>query len=93
MTLMLMAAVTVNGWAGDNIQVDFTSSSPQAQIVKNGNDVTQGTIQLWYTVYANGFTPDYFGTFWIDMEALHLTGAMNASYSPPATLTLKQNGS
>jgi hypothetical protein len=91
MTLTLIAATAVTGWAGDNIQVSVQDISPAASIKINGNDVTQGNLQLWYTVNAYSFPTGVFGTFRIDMKALHINGLTNASY--PATMTLKQNGS
>ena len=90
MTLILIAATAVTGFAGDNVQVSVQAISPEASIKINGNDVTQGNLQLWYTVNAYSFPTGVFGTFNINMKALHLNGTANALY--PATMTLKQNG-
>ena len=91
MTLAVMATASVDGWAGDNLSVSIQDISPAATIKVNDKDVTQGTLQLWYTVTAFSFTPGFFGTFRIDMKDVHLSGPLNAVY--PAPLTLTQNGS
>lgn len=90
-TLILITGTAVNAWAGDNIQVSVHDISPEASVKVNGNDVVQGNLQLWYTVNAYSFPTGVFGTFEIDVKALHLNGQTNASY--PATMTLVQNGS
>ena len=90
LTIVLVATMTANAWAGDNIQVSVQSISPEASIKLNGNDVIQGTLQLWYTVNAYSFPTGSFGTFRIDMRDVHLNGLTNSVY--PATMTLKQKG-
>ena len=90
MTLVLVATMAANGWAGDNIQVSVQDLTPAASIKLNGNDAIQGTLQLWYTVNAYSFPTGSFGTFRIDMKDVHLSGLTNSVY--PAQMTLKQNG-
>ena len=89
---VLVALLSSNAWASDNIVVTIGDNpSPAPAIKANGNEAIQGTIQLWYVVYGNSFPTGSFGTFTLKMEDKHLNGLENAVY--PATMTLKQNGS
>jgi hypothetical protein len=89
----LLAVTSALASAGDNVQVTASAVTgwPEPAFKLNGNEQTQGTIQLHYVVEAYSFTPGEFARFSLSMEALHLNGAANAVY--PATLTLAQNGS
>ena len=92
MTLFLFATVTGTIFAGDDIRMTVDGvGSPSPAVKINGNNTTQGTIQLFYTVTAFTFPVGNYATFSINMTDVHLNGANNAVY--PATLTLTQNGS
>jgi len=88
--LVLFASSSV--WAGDNIQVTVSGGAGPEPVLKlNGNEAIQGTVQLFYVVEAYSFPVGPFASFMVDMNAVHLNGALNAVY--PAPLTLSQNGS
>jgi hypothetical protein len=88
----LVLAISASAWAGDDIQTSVAPvGTPVPSIVLNGNQATQGTIQLFYDVTAFSFTPGPFARFSLNMQDAHITGASNAVY--PATLSLVQNGS
>jgi hypothetical protein len=89
---MVLAGGVTTAWAGDDVQVTVAAiGTPAPALNVNGNEATQGTIQLFYTVTAFAFPLGDFGQFSVSMGDVHLTGANNAAY--PATLTLQQNGS
>src|SRR5262245_1047900 len=91
MTAVVLAITTSTAWAGDNVQVTVSGTSPVPTQKLNGNDAIQGTIQLWYTVNSFTFPVGDFGSFSINMKDVHLSGTNNAVY--PAPLTIQQNGS
>jgi hypothetical protein len=88
LALSVLAAGTA---AADDLQVTVKGiGTPAPSLKLNGNQTTQGTIQLFYTVTDYAFPVGPFAQFSIDMIDVHLAGA-NGSYNAP--LTLKQNGS
>jgi hypothetical protein len=91
---ILVASMGTMAWAGDNIRVTVSGVAgwPSPNIVLNGNDTTQGTIQLFYNITGYTFPVGDFARFNVDMSSVHLGGANNAVYNN-AVLTLTQNGS
>ena len=89
--LLALSALAARSAAADDLQVTVNGiGTPAPSLKLNGNQTTQGTIQLFYTVADYAFPVGPFAQFSIDMTDLHLTGASGAY---PAALTLKQNGS
>jgi hypothetical protein len=89
--LLAVLVLAARSAAADDLQVSVNGiGTPAPSLKLNGNQTTQGTIQLFYMVTDYAFPVGPFAQFSIDMIDVHLTGT-NGSYNAP--LTLKQNGS
>jgi hypothetical protein len=89
--MLALTALAAGTAAADDLQVTVNGiGTPAPSLKLNGNQATQGTIQLFYTVTDYAFPVGPFAQFSVDMLDVHVNGA-NGSYTAP--LTLQQNGS